>query len=124
MDNNHDYVANTQSNDELADAINTPNQEATVFDQVAYNELSLEDKFAASKASAFKKFGVQESVQAAPTLAEQVKTDAYLSDRMTVHQDNSVTVKGNVLGNDKASATLISHIRNEMYKRYGIEGND
>jgi len=124
MDNNDTAFTNTQSNEDLASAINQPKQDASVFDQIAYEQMTLEQKFAASKASAFKKFGVQESVQAAPTLAEQVKTDAYLSDRMTVHQDNSVTVKGNVLGNDKASATLISHIRNEMYKRYGIEGND
>ena len=122
--NNESAFTNNQSNEELADAINQPKQDASAFNQAAYNQMSLEDKFAMSKANAFKKFGVQESVQAAPTLAEQVKTDAYLSDRMTVHADNSVTVKGNVLGNDKASFSLINHLRNEAYKKYGIEGND
>ena len=98
--------------------------EPTVFDQAAYNQMSLEDKFAASKASAFQKLGVQENVQEAPTIAEQVKKDSYLNERMAIHSDNSVSVKGNVLGNDKASSTLIEHIRNEMYKKYGIEGAD
>ena len=123
-EDNQYIAANNQSNEDLANAVNQPKQDASVFDQVAYNQMTLQEKFAASKASAFQKLGVQENVQAAPTVAEQVANDSYLSDRMAIHSDNSVSVKGNVLGNDKASSTLISHLRNEVYKKYGIEGAD
>ena len=99
-------------------------QPQTVFDLAKYQQMTVEEKFAASKAEVYKRNGVQENVQAVPTIAEQVKNDSYLSDRMAIHSDNSVSVKGNVLGNDKASSTLISHLRNEVYKKYGVEGAD
>lgn len=119
MDNETAFNTENNSEQEL-----NQEQSTSVFDQVAYSQMTQEQKFAASKQAIHQKYGVQENSQQSHTIADQVANDSYLSDRMTVHQDNSVTVKGNVLGNDKASSTLISHIRNEMYKKYGIEGND
>lgn len=92
--------------------------EPTAFDQAKYSEMSLEEKFAASKASAFKKLGVQENVQAAPTVAETIA--AQENSKMTVHQDGSISTQKGILGNDKASSDLIKILREQAYQRHNI----
>ena len=93
-------------------------QQSTVFDQAKYSEMSLEQKFAASKNSVFKKLGVQENVQAAPTMAETIS--AQENAKFQVHQDGSISTQKGVLGNDKASSDLIKILREQAYQRHNI----
>jgi len=120
MDNNDTAFTNTQSNEDLASAINQPKQDASVFDQIAYEQMTLEQKFAASKEAAFKKFGVTEQTTA-PTMADQA---ANSHNNFTVYQDGSIGNAKGVIGNDRASAEMVKHLRAEAYKKYGIEGSD
>ena len=100
-------------------------EKETVFGQSAYNQLTAEEKFQASKQKAYQRFGVeQQPSKPQQTIAEQIANEKHLSERMTIHEDGSVTVNGNVFGDSKASAALVKHLRNEAYKKYGIEGAD
>lgn len=90
----------------------------TVFDQAAYNQMSLEEKFAASKASVFQKLGVQEHVQAAPTVAETIAAEE--NAKFKVHQDGSISTQKGILGDDKASSELVKILREQAYQRHNI----
>lgn len=110
--NNNQSVFTSDSNE---------TQEESIFDQASRHQMTPKEKFLASKKAVYERFGVDDQPQSTLTNAEQVAQDAHLSSLMTFHPDGSVTVKGSILGNDKASKALLKHLRQQVYKKYGIE---
>ena len=90
---------------------------ASVFDQVAYENMTLAQKFQANKEAVFKKHNVDTSVKG-PTVADAIASAA--SAKFTVHQDGSVTSNGGILGNEKDSMSMIEVLRDQAYARHNI----
>jgi hypothetical protein len=83
-----------------------------------YEDLTLEQKFAQHKEAAYKKFGVQENVQAAPTIADNQA--AQENAKFTIHADGSMTVKKGVLGNQADSQQMLDEIRRQVHAKHGV----
>jgi hypothetical protein len=119
-DMNENYIPDNAFGDQQstpAEAFQVEDKPASVFDQVAYEQMTQEQKFQAHKEAVYKKHGVDTSVKG-PTHAEQVA--AAESQKFTLHQDGSMTVHKGVLGNDKDSMAMIEILREQAYARHNI----
>jgi len=82
-----------------------------------YEDLTLEQKFAANKEAVYNKHGVNTSVKG-PTVADNLAAQS--NAKFTVHQDGSFTTKGGILGNERDSQLMIQMLREQAYQRYDI----
>lgn len=117
---NDNYMPDNAFGDQQAtptEAFQVEDKPTSVFDQVAYQQMTQEQKFQAHKEAVYKKHGVDTSVKG-PTHAEQEAAQA--NAKFQVHQDGSMTVHKGVLGNDKDSMAMIEVLREQAYARHNI----
>ena len=118
---NDNYMPDNAFGDQQAtptEAFQVEDKPTSVFDQVAYEQMTQEQKFQASKEAIYQKHGVSSHQPSAPSLAEQEAVQA--NAKFQVHQDGSMTVHKGVLGNDKDSMAMIEVLREQAYARHNI----
>ena len=82
-----------------------------------YEDLTLEQKFAANKEAVYKKHQV-DTAPKGPTVADALQSAS--NSKFEVHTDGSMTVKKGILGNEKQSAAMIEILRERAYALHNI----
>ena len=99
-----------------AEAFQGSDQPTSAF-TTKYEDLTLEQKFAANKEAVYKKHQV-DTAPKGPTVADALQSAS--NSKFEVHTDGSMTVKKGVMGNERDSMSMIEVLREQAYQRYDI----
>ena len=113
---NNNYMPDDAFTSEPAEAFQVEDKPASAFTP-KYEDLTLEQKFAANKEAVYKKHQVDTSVKG-PTVADALQSAS--NSKFQVHADGSMTVKKGVMGNERDSMSMIEVLREQAYQRHDI----